>query len=547
MSVLSDVKMYARFALGLRSFLRQRISLDEARETVLRRMREREANFLRVVERGIFGHPRSPYLPLLKRAGCELGDLRRMVATRGMDATLLSLREAGVYVSFEEFKGRRPIERDGTVVEVGRTTFDNPFHKSVFESESGGTTGVGTRVAHDLDDIASRGTATMLARHAQGILDVPTAVWRGVLPNAVGVGVMLGSALRGHMPERWFSPTSSRDRRTPLKFRLANAAIVEISRLHGVPMPRPEHVPLDRADVVARWAANALRSHPVCHVNTSGGMAVRASLAAQQAGLDLTGAVFTMGGEPPTEAKVRAVRQSGARHVANYHCSGVGAIGFYCGNPSDPNDQHFVAAHLGLIQYPRTVPGTDIQVRAFNLTSLMPTASKILLNVEIDDYGTVEERRCGCPLEELGFTTHVRDIRSFRKLTGEGITLIGSDMEQILDTVLPARFGGSLVDYQLWEEEDEQGLTRLSLVISPRVRIDDERAVIDTVLQALSRMNSGAEGARAIWAQAGSLRIKRAEPFWTSRGKLMPLHLVKQARERGAWNLAETEPEAEPR
>jgi hypothetical protein len=194
-----------------------------------------------------------------------------------------------------------------------------------------------------------------------------------------------------------------------------------------------------------------------------------------------------------------------------------------------------------MIQFPRTVPGTDIQVSAFNMTSLMPTAPKILLNVEIDDYGTVEERRCGCPLEELGFSTHIRHIRSFRKLTGEGITLIGTDMEHILDTVLPERFGGSVTDYQLWEEEDENGLTRLSLVVSPRVRIDDEGAVIDTVMRTLSTMNSGAEGARAIWAQAGSLRVKREEPFWTSRGKLMPLHLVKQAKERGAWNLAESE------
>lgn len=541
MSAFSDAKMYARFAWGFRSFLRKRISLAEAREVVLRRMQEREANFLRMVERGIFGYPRSPYLPLLKQAGCELADIRQMVRTKGMDPTLWSLREAGVYVSFEEFKGRQPIERNGVVVPVGRKTFDNPFNKSAFEGESGGTTGVGTRVTHDLDDIAARSAATMLARHAQGILDVPVAVWRGVLPNSVGISVMLGSTLMGRTPEKWFSPTSSRDRRTPLKFRIANTCIVEIARLQGVPIPRPEHVPLDRAAIVARWAAETLAKHPVCHVNTSGGMAVRASIAAQEEGLDLTGAVFTMGGEPPTEAKVRAVRKSGARHIANYHCSGVGALGYFCGNPVDTNDQHFVAAHLAMIQYPRTVPGTDIEVPAFNMTSLMPTAPKILLNVEIDDYGTVEKRRCGCPLEELGFTTHIRDIRSFRKLTGEGITLIGSDMEHILDTVLPERFGGSPVDYQLWEEEDEQGLTRLSIVISPRVRIDDEQAVIDTVMQALSRMNSGAEGARAIWSQAGSLRVKRAEPFWTSRGKLMPLHLVKQAKDRGAFNLADAE------
>jgi hypothetical protein len=240
--------------------------------------------------------------------------------------------------------------------------------------------------------------------------------------------------------------------------------------------------------------------------------------------------VITGAGEPPTPAKVRAIAKSGARHIANYHCSGVGAIGYNCANPIDCNDQHFVAANLAMIQYPRQVPRSDIVVDAFNMTSLLPTAPKILLNVEIDDYGVVEERSCGCPLEELGFTTHIREIRSFRKLTGEGITLIGSDMEHILDEVLPAKFGGSPIDYQLWEEEDEQGLTRLSLIVSPKVRLESEQAVIDTVLRSLTGLNSGAEGARAIWAQAGALRIKRAEPVWTSRGKLMPLHLVKRSK-----------------
>ena len=82
MSIFADMKMYSRFIWGLRGFLRRRITLDEARETIQRRMAEREANFLRVVERGIFGYPRSPYLPLLKMAGCELGDIQSMVRAK---------------------------------------------------------------------------------------------------------------------------------------------------------------------------------------------------------------------------------------------------------------------------------------------------------------------------------------------------------------------------------------------------------------------------------------------------------------------------------
>ena len=153
----------------------------------------------------------------------------------------------------------------------------------------------------------------------------------------------------------------------------------------------------------------------------------------------------------------------------------------------------------------------------------------MLLNVESDDYGIIEQRSCGCGLEEIGFTEHIREIHSFSKLTGEGVTLVGSEMIHILEEVLPARFGGSPLDYQLIEEEDEQGFTRLSLAISPGVEIADEAAVIETILESLGQGNDAADIARAIWSQAGTLQVKRMEPIWTARGKLMPLHLMKRA------------------
>ena len=50
----------------------------------------------------------------------------------------------------------------------------------------------------------------------------------------------------------------------------------------------------------------------------------------------------------------------------------------------------------------RSVPGFDITVDGFCFTTLLPTAPKLLLNAEIDDYGVVETRSCGCPLESYG-------------------------------------------------------------------------------------------------------------------------------------------------
>ena len=167
-------------------------------------------------------------------------------------------------------------------------------------------------------------------------------------------------------------------------------------------------------------------------------------------------------------------------------------------------------------------------VPAFNLTALLGTAPKVLLNVQSDDYGVIEERSCGCELERYGYTTHLRDIRSYSKLVGEGVTLIGNEMLRVLESVLPARFGGTPLDYQLSEEEDDKGFTRLFLCISPRVQIKDERDVTDVVLRSLSESSAMADAARTVWQQARSLQIRRAEPVWTARGKLLPLRVQGQ-------------------
>src|SRR5262245_27296702 len=143
MNVLADAKMYGRFAWGLRGFLRRTISLEEARAIVQRRLAEREANFLRLVERGIFGYACSPYRPLLQQAGCELGDIQNMVRSKGLEETLRALRAAGAYVTFEEFKGREPIVRHGQVIPVQARDFNNPYLSHYYQVETGGSSGAG--------------------------------------------------------------------------------------------------------------------------------------------------------------------------------------------------------------------------------------------------------------------------------------------------------------------------------------------------------------------------------------------------------------------
>ncbi len=530
MTLLADLKMYTRFAWGLRGFLHHTISLEEAIAIVRQRIAEREVNFLRLVRKGIFGYPKSPYLPLLKLARCEMGDIENMVRDKGLEGTLMALREAGVYVTYEEFKGREPMVRNGHVIPIQVHDFDNPYLSHYYQAETGGTTGAGTRIGMDLDHICSQAPFLMLRDHAHGLLDIPTAIWRGILPDESGLSSILYRHRYGNLPKKWFSPITNQNFKPALKNRFATQYIIRMGRLFGVPIPWPEPVHLDQAAVVARWAARTLESCGACLINTHVSMSVRVSLAAQKEGLNLVGAIFMGGGEPPTPAKVREITRCGARYIPNYFLAEIGVVGVGCPRPVEVNDLHLFKDGLALIQYPRQVPGSEMIVNAFYFTTLLPSSPKIMLNLESDDYGIIETRPCGCALESYGYTDHIRRVRSFRKLTGEGVTLVGSEMVHILEEVLPNRLGGSPLDYQLIEEEDEQGFTRLTLSVSPKIEIANEGELIETVLEVLGRSSVAGNLARSIWTQAKALRIKRTEPIWTARGKLMPLHLEKRTK-----------------
>ena len=103
-------------------------------------------------------------------------------------------------------------------------------------------------------------------------------------------------------------------------------------------------------------------------------------------------------------------------------------------------------------------------------------------------------------------------------------------MIRILEHDLPARFGGSPLDYQLIEQEDDGGLTRLFLVIDPAVTIAAEQEVVAEVMRALRKTSAAADAARAVWAQADSVRNNRMKPIQNGHGKISPLHVLQGER-----------------
>jgi len=118
----------------------------------------------------------------------------------------------------------------------------------------------------------------------------------------------------------------------------------------------------------------------------------------------------------------------------------------------------------------------------------------------------------------------VRDIFSYGKLTGQGITLFGSDAVSILETALPRRFGGSPGDYQLVEQEGGQQ-TEVVLRVSPRTGVGSTEDVREFFLSELRKCYGGTLAAR-LWKHSAGFTVMLEEPYATRGGKVLPLHLL---------------------
>jgi len=518
--------MYARFITGMPGFLRQHITLADARAVVTARLQAREQNFLTLLDRAVFARPQSPYNFLLREARCEPGDVRQMVLRDGVDAALASLYDAGVSVSFDELKGRAPIVRGGRTFPITAESFDNPLVERQYETQTSGSTGAAISVKAGLANIAVQAHMMILAQAANGTFGAPAILYRPGPPCNTATSNILRHIITGNPMRRWFSPVASEDVRPLLRFRVAGALTPRLVRLCGSPFPRMEVVPFNDAVVVARAAAAYARTEGRCLVRCSVSAALTVSIAAIENGVDLTHVTFSGTGEPPSPGKVRGINASGARYVTTYSMTEAGPLGVACALGIDPTDVHLMRDKVALLQRMQMPSGADEPVGVFFLSSLLSTAPIILINVASDDFGILEERDCGCPLGEMGLHQHLRQIRTVGKLTGRGITLVASDIVHIIEDILPGEYGGTAQDYQLVEEEDGTGATHLHLLVSPSVQLFDETAPARTLLEALSRGTPGASLQSAMLRSAGAVRVRRQQPRASARGKLPAFRTV---------------------
>ena len=266
----------------------------------------------------------------------------------------------------------------------------------------------------------------------------------------------------------------------------------------GAPLPGPIHAPLDDPLPVARWMASEVRRGRTPWIRTFPSSAVRACQAALDAGIELDGARFTVAGEPVTAAKLDAIRRSGARAAPRYGTIETGSLAWGCLAPAGPDDMHVFHDLHAIVQ-----PGDS---SLLFVTSLRRTAPLVMLNLSMGDQATLGPRACGCPLERLGWTTHVRSVLSREKLTAGGMTFYDVDVVKVLEHVLPQRFGGGPTDYQLVEEETAAGAPVVRLLVHPAVGPLDSARVAEAFLDAIG----GGSDAERIMGDA--LAERRAPP-----------------------------------
>jgi hypothetical protein len=519
--MIEEIQYYSRMALGMRELIRHP-ALADPMGALRHQMENRERHFLDLARKIVFASPRHPYYEMFRLAGCTERDLANEVARHGLEAALAKLLDAGVYLTHDEFKGRKPVVRGGKEIPSTPAAFLNPLVRGYIETRSGGSRGPGVSARQSTDLSVYRTVYSQLEMREFALAGRALALVRPVLPSALGIQNSLSANLAGQRTHKWFAPQNRL--RESWHYRAMTDALVWFGRALGVPLPLPESLPHNDFSPVARWLADEKRRGRLGLVYSYISAAVRVAAAAREAGLDISGTVFLSGGEALTDAKRATVEAAGCEIVSRYFINEIGRIGSACRQMRSGNRVHVFRDGVAVVGRKRRAPLSDVEVDSLLFTTLLPLTTRFLINAEMDDAGVIEPADCSCEFSAHGMTTTVRDLYSYGKLTGQGVTLMGSDALRVLEVALPARFGGGAGDYQL-VEIDAAGQTELVLRVSPRVGSVSTGAVHDFFFSEIRRYYGGSLAAR-LWGNAAGLHVVVQEPDMTQGGKVLTLQIT---------------------
>ena len=511
---------------AVRAVLAEPISIRQAEEEVKKRLQTRAQSFLEFARTQVYEKPANPYRKLLRIAGCDYPDLEREVQTQGVEQALERLAGAGVYLTSEEYKGKKPVVRGRESFFVVPEDFRCSDTGPGFTVQSSGTSNRPVQSFRSLDR-DSKAILTAIFLSAHGLFSYSHAVYDAVLPAGGGIPNLLLYAKLGITTERWFAREVPVAGFVRLYSNITTQVIVRAAKRCPAGFPAPEIIGTNDTQRIVRWIEEKRRAGKSCCITCAASNGARIARAAWDMGVSLEGTKFIIGGEPFTEAKKEVIERVGARAASRF-ASGLhtnGLVGYGCAKPLHDDEVHVNQYSLAVVAHPQPLVDGGPAIHPLMVTTLHQSSGKFLLNVENGDYATLDRRDCGCALEDVGLTLHMHHIRSYEKFTSEGMNYFYGDLFELFEKVLPAEFGGGPGDYQLVEEEDDKGQTRLSLFVHPAVAALDEDKLLSRLRVALGKGSRGNRFMTELWQDAGTFRVVRKPPYASARGKILPLHI----------------------
>lgn len=517
---IRDIQTGLRLLRALPSYLRSGLSHEQALAIVRRRLSTRAEDFLALMRQAVYRAPASPFARLLGLAGCDYGDLENLVQRDGLEAALGTLFRRGIYLSPDELSGRVPVRRGSASFEVSLAALRNPNAGRQLPTISSGATAkaTGGELILDLKALEEQEIDRRLAFDAERTADAVKASWS--VPGSSSITFMLlCTAYFGEPPARWFTHVDPGA--IDARYRHSADLIRWAARVLGHRFPRPEWVRIADPLPIARWLVSVLTSGRKPYLATSPSGAARLCQAAAAAGLDIAGSHFSLRGEPATEARVAEIERAGVTYTTLYGTTECGVIAQSCLAREHIDEVHLHSDLHALRQVPDGEGIAGLPAGAILMTSIRPRARVILINVSMGDSAICTRRACGCAMADYGWDTQLHTIRSFEKLTAMGMTFADGEVAPILEQRLPARFGGTGLDYQLQEQEHDAGRARLALVIHPQVGPLDEAAVVTAFLDHLAAVSDTRKLMSQAWRSAGVVHVERRAPEVTGIGKVL--------------------------
>jgi hypothetical protein len=460
----------------------------------------------------------------LNQAGCSFSDLQRHVHSRGLEATLVDLAKQGVYLTSDEFKGKKEVIRGGERLRVSPEDFERRDSSAGFSIQSSGTRNAPIRTHSSLDWRGQQIINEAISFHAHELFSSAHALYEPIVAGRVNFA--LTNAKLGVRTERWFANRILAHSWLESRYHYLTIRLtVTTGNWFGPGIAKPEFIDVSDVSPIVEWVLGNKRQGKNCCIRTVVSNAVRIARCAAEMGVTLEGTKFRTGGEPLTESKQTVIEQVGARALPGYGFGGGLGSALRCGKPEFRDEVHVPRSLITVVEHPKPLDYGGPPIHPLLLTTVHPLAPRLLLNVENGDYATMIARECGCALQKVGFTQHLHTIRSFEKFTSEGMNYFGADLFELLENTLPAEFGGGPGDYQLVEEEDGNGQTRLTLVVHPNVKDLNEEKLLSRLQQALANGSRNNRFMSGIWKDAGTFRLRREAPHASARGKILPLHI----------------------